>query len=316
MKICAACSQTLSKEKFSKNQWQAKQNRRCKECIADNREVANLDVPNDALLQLSLSNVSSNDNDAPPSSSTNGEVAPSWTDDDLFKQVSPNEECPICMLPLPLNGEQQRYKSCCGKTLCMGCIHAIEAEDKRSTICPFCRSPVATLHSEDVERINKRAEANDAEAIYNLGCFYREGRIGLRQDCAKAMELWFRAGELGCTAAYSSIGYAYDSGEGVERDMKKAKYYWELAAMGGNVNARYNVGLLEGCAGNFDRAMKHFMITAGAGHDDSLTKIKEGFLHGAATKDNFEKALRAHKEAKDEMKSNQREAAAVARGRS
>ena len=37
MKICAACSQELPKERFSKKQWQLKSQRRCKECIAENR---------------------------------------------------------------------------------------------------------------------------------------------------------------------------------------------------------------------------------------------------------------------------------------
>ena len=51
------------------------------------------------------------------------------------------------------------------------------------------------------------------------------------------------------------------------------------------------------------------MISASAGYDDSLNEIKECFVNGYATKDDFEKALRAHKEAKDEMKSEQRERA-------
>eukprot|EP00579_Thalassiosira_antarctica_P003118 CAMPEP_0201905878 /NCGR_PEP_ID=MMETSP0902-20130614/56732_1 /ASSEMBLY_ACC=CAM_ASM_000551 /TAXON_ID=420261 /ORGANISM="Thalassiosira antarctica, Strain CCMP982" /LENGTH=512 /DNA_ID=CAMNT_0048440001 /DNA_START=63 /DNA_END=1601 /DNA_ORIENTATION=+ len=39
MKICAACCQELPQDKFSKKQWQFKQQRRCKECIDVNREV-------------------------------------------------------------------------------------------------------------------------------------------------------------------------------------------------------------------------------------------------------------------------------------
>ena len=54
------------------------------------------------------------------------------------------------------------------------------------------------------------------------------------------------------------------------------------------------------------------MIAAGAGHDDSLTKIRDCFMNGYATKDDFEKTLRAHKDAKDEMKSDQRDEAAAA----
>ena len=50
------------------------------------------------------------------------------------------------------------------------------------------------------------------------------------------------------------------------------------------------------------------MISAGAGDDKSLSEIRDCFMHGHATKDDFEKALRAHKDAKDEMRSAQREA--------
>ena len=56
--------------------------------------------------------------------------------------------------------------------------------------------------------------------------------------------------------------------------------------------------------------MKHYMIAAGAGKDSSLGAIRQCFMDGCATKDDFEKALRAHKEAKDEMKSDQGDAAA------
>ena len=53
------------------------------------------------------------------------------------------------------------------------------------------------------------------------------------------------------------------------------------------------------------------MISAGAGHDKSLKKIRECFVRVFATKDDFEKALRAHKDSTDEMKSDKRETAAA-----
>ena len=48
----------------------------------------------------------------------------------------------------------------------------------------------------------------------------------------------------------------------MEIDKKKAKHYWELAAMGGDVHARNNLGALEGRAGNWELAIKHFLISA------------------------------------------------------
>ena len=76
--------------------------------------------------------------------------------------------------------------------------------------------------------------------------------------------------------------------------------------MGGSVLSRHNLGVTEYEAGNMSRAMKHFMIAARAGDDEALNEIREGYLDGHVTKDDFEKALRANKESKDEMKSDQR----------
>ena len=161
--------------------------------------------------------------------------------------------------------------------------------------------------------MKKRVEADDAMAIYTLGCLYELGEMGCPQNIRKANKLWLRAGELGHAMACHNLAYACHNGEGVKCDVKKAKYYYELGAMGGHVSARHNLGILEENAGNFDRAVKHYMIAAGAGCDESLNEIKDCYLNGHATKDDFEKALRTHKNAKDEMKSEQREAAAAGR---
>ena len=303
MKICAACSQALPKDKFSKKQWQLKGCRRCKECIAANREVA---LAGESALGAC--------NDEPLLSHADGEEAPQCTDEYLFKQPPPRDECPICMLPQPLDEGETNYQACCGKVVCCGCICAVEPGKDGRIHCPFCRSPAHTSDREAIERVKKRIEADDAEAIHQLGCYSDRGEMGLQQNKGKATKLWLRAGELGHAGAYFCIGTAYDNGEGVERDEKKAKYYYELATMGGDVPARHNLGCIEEEAGNMSRAVKHWMIGAGAVFDDSLKEIRECFLYGHATKDDFEKALRAHKDAKDETKSEQRKAAAAARG--
>ena len=54
----------------------------------------------------------------------------------------------------------------------------------------------------------------------------------------------------------------YYFGGGVESDMKKAKHYYELAAMIGHVTSRNTLGALEGLTGNDHRAMKHFILAA------------------------------------------------------
>ena len=233
-------------------------------------------------------------------------------DEKLFKQPPPSEDCPICMIPLPSLHTGHRYKSCCGKIICSGCIHAVAIRDGGVGLCPFCRSPAPkSINEEILEQIKKRMEVGDDEAIRNLGCFYSAGVYGLPQVYAKALELWHQAAKLGNAKSYYSIGIAYLNGNGVERDVKKAGYYYELAAMGGQVLARHNLGALDFNAGNTDRALKHWMIAAGYGDNQSLEHIKQMFMNGDATKDDYAKALHAYQEYLVEIKSPQRDEAAA-----
>ena len=106
------------------------------------------------------------------------------------------------------------------------------------------------------------------------------------QDLAKANEFYLKAGELGCAEAYPR---SYYDGRAVEVDKKKAKYYYELAAINGDIKARHNLGCMEGTAGNYHRAFKHLILAAKAGDKDSLDKVKEGFTEGFVTKEDSHK---------------------------
>ena len=119
------------------------------------------------------------------------------------------------MLPLPLVDSETKYFACCGKTICVGCICAgVAAGDVSTTkgLCPFCRAPVQSSDGEQLERIKKRVEAGDPEAIKQLGFRYSEGEDGLPQDHDRAHELWLRAGKLGCATAYHILAVDYFNG--------------------------------------------------------------------------------------------------------
>ena len=129
---------------------------------------------------------------------------------------------------------------------------------------------------------------------------------------AKALELWHRAGKLGSVNAYHNLGTAYMNGHEVEVDMKKAKHYYELAAVGGDVAARYNLGVSEKKEGNMDRALMHYMIASKGGCIKSVVSIKQLYMKGHVTKDDYTKALRSHLAYLDEIRSPQRNEAAAA----
>ena len=198
---------------------------------------------------------------------------------------------------------------CCGKEICSGCIHAVRLRDKGG-LCPFCRSPTPN-DEELVKRTKKRMEVGDANAIFNLGVCYSIGEFGLQQDYEKAFKLYHRAGELGYASAYYNVGRAYHFGEGVGRDDNRKYHYFELAAMGGFAPARHNLGSSEACAGNWDRALKHYVISAEGGFNDSVKSIQRLYMNGNATKDDYANALRAYQKYLEEIRSEQRDNAAA-----
>ena len=52
-------------------------------------------------------------------------------DEALFK-LPPQEDCPICFLRMPSLMTGSTYKSCCGKIICSGCIHAVRMNEKKT----------------------------------------------------------------------------------------------------------------------------------------------------------------------------------------
>ena len=233
----------------------------------------------------------------------------------LFNEPPLREECPICMLPPPLyydNFTGMTFRSCCGKHICNGCEYAMDESGAKGH-CPFCKTLPADSDEEEVKRVMKLMEKGNNGAHNYLAGFYESGIYGIPQDWAKANELWLKAGELGYADAYCNLGYSYVRGSGVEIDTKKAKHYYELAAMNGSVRARHNLGCTEYNAGNHERAFKHLILAASVGFNDSLNEVKYGFTNGIVTKDEYANTLREYQKSQDEMKSDARDKALALR---
>ena len=227
-------------------------------------------------------------------------------DEECKNEQLPKQDCFICFLPMSLELEEWKYQPCCGKLCCMGCIHEIATANGP---CPFCRAPFCATEEEYVKRYKERIKKfGDPYAFWNLGVGYMYGAYGLPLDRKKGFGLVLKAAELGLTEAHCSIATFYLKGEGVDVDTEKAKHHCGIAAVGGNVVAMYNLGIFEYNTGSHTRAKKHWMVAASAGYDLALAEIREGFMGGSVSKDEFERALRAYKDSEDEMKSDHRDA--------
>mmetsp|Transcript_12014 Transcript_12014/g.26144 ORF Transcript_12014/g.26144 Transcript_12014/m.26144 type:complete len:173 (-) Transcript_12014:135-653(-) len=159
--------------------------------------------------------------------------------------------------------------------------------------------------------VMKRVAAKDPEAICHLGTIYNSGGYGLEKDQSHAIKLLYEAAELGSTEALTKIGVSYYRGSrGVPHDKAKGIHCWESAAMLGCADSRHFLGIAELEKMNPYRAMRHLLIAAKMGYEESLDAIKDLFSDGLATKAQYAEALKGYQDAVEETKSPEREEAA------
>jgi TPR repeat protein len=195
------------------------------------------------------------------------------------------------------------YFVCCGKSICKGCIYSF-CESSNDGKCPFCNSDQDKTDEEMVGEVMRRVEANDATSMFLLaGCYYR-GVRGFQQDHAKAVELYARSADLGCSTAHNNLACVYDEGG----DLKKAKFHYEAAAMAGHEVARFNLGMDEYNSGNKVRAVKHWMISASGGEYEAMHELRTLFEQGFISRDSIDSTLTAYNNACAEMRSEARDA--------
>jgi len=155
-------------------------------------------------------------------------------DEALFKDPPPKEDCPICFVPMPAKliscislppatrSSVPIYDFAKANTelakenmeqyfpfICRGCMYSFNQTDNDDK-CPFCNSDCGgKSEEEEVAEMMKRVGANDAASICMLADSYYQGLNGFQQDLTKAIELYVRAGELGCCKAYCNLGMLY-----------------------------------------------------------------------------------------------------------
>ena len=220
-----------------------------------------------------------------------------------------SEFCPLCLLAVPFpTQDHSKFYACCMKRVCNGCCLAA-GKTGLGEICPFCRTPSPGNDDEALGMVQKRVAARDPEAIFYLGDVYLNGMYGMGKDPARAFRLWTEAAELGATAALCKMGFAYMNGMGVAQDKARAVSCWESAAMQGCAGSRQLLGAVEGDDGRYDRALRHFLISAKMGFEDALDAIKYMLAHGHATKPQYAEALKGYRDALEETKSHDRDEA-------
>ena len=227
-------------------------------------------------------------------------------DEILFRQPESSHmgDCPICCVPMPINEDKRSLFSCCGKNMCQACALADELSqwNRQTRICPFCRHPIPKTQEEFNKNLMKRVAANDPTALGQMAAKHSH-----KAEYGASVECWTKAAKLGDADAHYELSIMYSEGK-VEKDETKRIHHLKEAAVAGHAHARHNLGCHEGRNNRLVRAVKHFIIAATLGHDQSMDLLKEWYKKGYVSKEDLAAALRAHHAAVKATKSPQREA--------
>ena len=231
-----------------------------------------------------------------------------------------NEECPICMLPLPLYNLEVKDCVICGTTICTGCVlssakvHIRDGRDTKAAsakamTCPLCRSN-NELHDDKatLKALMKRVDAGQHDDICRIGQYYFRGEMALLQDKAEGLRWYHRAVEAGSGHAAFNLGGCYLKGDGVEQDMEKALEYFQKSAELGFIPAFSMIGNFLMDKGDIEEGMLNYRKAAicGLNDDDLFNILRDGFAEGYITKDEYAFTLRENQKACNEMKSDGR----------
>ena len=242
---------------------------------------------------------------------------------DLFAPILEREECPICMIPLPIDEGEIRFMSCCGKYVCQGCSYKQALNDKKNGVpnhkkkCAFCRQPPP---SNSIKALRKLMKKNNPDVYIQMSKLYKSGGNGMLQSDTKSLEMLIKAAELGNNygCAYYMIGLYYRDGIAVEQDEAKTLDFWRIAAKKGSLRAHKNLAhsysslpsFLES-GGDIQKCIEHLEMAASAGEKDCMDTLMVAYKDKLLSKEDLTQTLRAFQTSNDAMNSKDRDDARV-----
>ena len=95
---------------------------------------------------------------------------------------------------------------------------------------------------EALQVLQQAADAGSAEGANRLGVLFAQGVEGVPRNDARALELFERAGAAGHPRAQINAGTLYYRGQGTQRDLVRARAWFEKAAASDDPYALYALG--------------------------------------------------------------------------
>ena len=135
------------------------------------------------------------------------------------------------------------------------------------------------LYARAASGILALADAGNLAAIKLLGDLYFDGKGGLEQDYAMALETYLRAADEDYAEAEAQLGYMYQNALGVEADYAAAMEWNNRAAQQGNAQGMEQIGYLYqngyGVTQNLDEAGRWYTRAKDAGSERAVALLEQ-----------------------------------------
>ena len=170
------------------------------------------------------------------------------------------------------------------------------ADDKDKAIMEFDGVFINGFYKKAEKKNNdeKYCEQGDADAQFNLGLCYYIGE-GVDKDLEKAVYWYSKAAEQGRASAQFNLGICYENGEGVDKDLEKAVYWYTKAAEQGDADAQGNLGLCyengEGVTKDHEKAMYWCSKAALKGNATAQSNLGKYYYDGEGVTKDSKKAV-------------------------
>ncbi len=164
------------------------------------------------------------------------------------------------------------------------------------------QSPVRYTKEEEKAVIwhQQKADMGDARAQTQLGWYYQEG-IGIPRDVKKAVELYLKAADQGNSDAQNNLGWCYQNGIDIAEDLQRAIFYYKKAADQGNALAQYNLGRCyqtgTGVEKDMKTAVSYYIKSAAQGYMHAQINLGWCYEQGAGVRKNGQEAAKWYRTA-------------------
>ncbi|NOX83728.1 MAG: sel1 repeat family protein [Alphaproteobacteria bacterium] len=137
------------------------------------------------------------------------------------------------------------------------------------------------------------AEAGDADAQHLLGYIYENG-LGVPRDMARALAYYSKAANQGQADSQYALGDLAFTGDGVKRNLERAAGWYKLAAARSHAGAKAQLGVMHAQGLYFpkdiNKAIGYFEQAAEAGDADAQYNLGAIYLTGEGKPQDYAKA--------------------------